>query len=156
MTRLSTPHHTSQHPRGDTLRDGHRDEGTVTAFTVILTTALLACTGLVLDGGLALTARVRAVGLAQEAARTGAQELDLAAYRTTGTLTLRPDTAVAAAQAYLTTAGATGTVIAGPTTVTVTVTLDQPTALLTLIGLRSLRLTGHATALATPRTPTGP
>jgi Flp pilus assembly protein TadG len=140
-------------PRRPRLR--REDDGTVTAFTVILTTALLACAGLVLDGGLTLTARVRAVGLAEEAARAGAQELDLHAYRTTGTVTLRPADAIAAAQAYLHAAGATGTATAGPATVTVTVHLDQRTGLLALVGVRSLHVTGHATAVATS-TLTGP
>jgi len=152
MTRSPSPDRATRRPG----RDRRKDEGTVTAFTVILTTALLACAGLVLDGGLALTARVRAVGLAQEAARAGAQEIDLAAYRTTGALTLRPDTAIATAQAYLTAAGATGTATATPTTVTVTVELDQPTGLLGLVGLSSLHITGHGTAVAAANTPAGP
>jgi Flp pilus assembly protein TadG len=120
----------------------------VTAFAVILTTALLACAGLVLDGGLALTARVRAVGLAQEAARAGAQELDLTAYRATGTVALRPDAAADTARAYLTAAGNGGQVTVTGTRVTVTVQIDQPTQLLALVGVRSLHVTGHATAAA--------
>src|SRR4051812_11079879 len=110
-----------------------RDEGTGTAFAVILTTALLACTRLVLDGGLAPPARVRAVGLAQEAARAGAQEIDLTVYRTTGALVLRPDAATTAARTYLTAAGATGQATATATTVTVTVQTEQPTTLLAAI-----------------------
>ena len=64
---------------GSRVAADRHDEGTVTAFVVILTTALLACAGLVLDGGLALTARVRAVNLAQEAARAGGSEVLLIA-----------------------------------------------------------------------------
>lgn len=128
----------------------------VTAFTVILTTALLACTGLVLDGGLALTARVRAVGLAQEAARAGAQELDLTAFRSTGTLTLRPAGAITTAQRYLSAAGATGTATASATTVTVTVRIEQPTGLLAMVGIGSLHVTGQATAVTAATTPIGP
>ena len=154
MTHPSPPRR-HPHPRPPDLgpslepRPGRREEGTATAFVVILTSALLACAGLVLDGGLALTARVRAVGIAQEAARAGVQELDLATYRTRGAVTLRPDAAVTAAENYLTAAGATGTATAGPTTVTVTVQLDQTTGLLTLVGIRSLHVTGTATAVAT-------
>jgi Flp pilus assembly protein TadG len=132
------------------------DEGTVTAFAVILTTALLACAGLVLDGGLALTARVRVVNLAQEAARAGAQELDLATYRTTGTVVLRPDAAATTARAYLAAAGVTGQVTTLGATVSVTVEADQPSQLLTLIGIRSLHVTGHASAVARDADPTAP
>jgi hypothetical protein len=128
------------------------DDGTVTAFTVILTTALLACAGLVLDGGLALAARVRAVTLAQEAARAGAQELDLTAYRTHGTLILRPDAADATAHAYLAAAGATGQVTTTGSTVTIAVQADQPSRLLQLFGVHTLHVTGHATAAAQPAT----
>ena len=50
------------------------DGGRVTAFVVVLMTAILALAGLALDGGLALAATVRAVGQAESAARAGAQE----------------------------------------------------------------------------------
>ena len=123
-----------------------RDEGTVTAFTVLLTTALLACAGLVLDGGLALSARVRAVAVAQEAARAGAQQVDLDAYRTSGTVALRPDAAIAAAAAHLAAVGVSGQVSATTDAVTVTVTTTQPTRLLGLIGVTALHVTGHASA----------
>ena len=152
----------------------HRDDaGMTTAFMVVLTTALLACAGLVLDGGLALSARVEAVDLAQEAARAGAQELDLTAYRATGRLALRPDAAAAAARQYLAAAAATaagapasgadnagantsgeqitGEVTTTATTVTVTVHSRRRTQLLALIGIGSLTVSGHASATARTR-----
>jgi len=131
-----------------TVRTAERDEGTVTAFAVILTSALLACIGLVVDGGLALTAKVRAVGLAQEAARSGAQDIDLTAYRANGRLALRQDAAIADARAFLTRAGATGTATATLDSVTVTVDTEQPTTLLRLVGITTLRVSAHATARA--------
>lgn len=83
------------------LRRLARDEqGRVTAFVVILSTACLLCAGLVLDGGMALAAKVRAIGQAQEAARAGAQQLDLTTYRDTSSVTLQPAAAIAAAQRY--------------------------------------------------------
>ena len=51
-----------------------RDDGTVTAYTVIITLAVLAFAGLVLDAGLAVTTKVNAVSVAQSAARAGARE----------------------------------------------------------------------------------
>ena len=68
-----------------------RDErGRVTAFVVVITTACLLFAGLVLDGGLALAAKTKAIGQAQEAARAGAQALDLATYRANGKARLDP------------------------------------------------------------------
>ncbi|HVV12112.1 pilus assembly protein TadG-related protein [Amycolatopsis sp.] len=120
--------------------------GRVTAFVVILVTAILLFAGLTLDGGLALAAKVRAIGEAQEAARAGAQEIDLAAYRANGALRLAPQQASAAARAYLAAAGHAGTVSVAGDTVNVTVTVSQSTRLLGLVGIDSLTVTGTGQA----------
>jgi len=124
------------------------DSGRVTAFTVVFAAAVLLFAGLVLDGGLALAAKVRAAGQAQEAARAGAQAIDLAAYRSTGTLRLDPDRAAALARGYLTAAQATGTatVTVGGNTVTVSIFTAQPTRLLGLVGVRSIQVTATGSA----------
>ncbi|WP_156755870.1 pilus assembly protein TadG-related protein [Actinokineospora pegani] len=122
------------------------DRGSVTAFVTALTAALLVVTGLVLDGGLALAATVRANGQAEAAARAGAQKLDLAGFRATGTLHLVPADAVAAARTYLATEGLTGTATATSGGVTVVVTATHPTQLLGLVGISSLHVHGEATA----------
>lgn len=120
--------------------------GKVTAFVVILVTAVLMFSGLVLDGGLALAAKVRAIGEAQEAARSGAQEIDLAAYRADGTLHLMPEQASTAARNYLAAAGHTGTVSIVGNTVNVSVSIHQHTQLLGLIGIGSITVTGTGEA----------
>lgn len=125
------------------------DSGRVTGFVVIVVTAALLFAGLVLDGGLALAAKVRAIGEAQEAARAGAQEIDLAAYRASNSLRLVPERASAAAHDYLAAAGHTGTVSVAGNTVDVTVTISQPTQLLGLTGIGSITVTG--TGRAEPR-----
>lgn len=122
------------------------DEGTVTAFVVVFVLALLLLAGLVIDGGLALAARIRAVDAAQAAARAGAQVLDLATYRATGQVRLEQVAAAADARAYLVAAGQTGTIITTPTTVRVTVTLTQRMQLLSLAGLRSITVSGTGIA----------
>lgn len=124
-------------------RDQH---GQVTAFVVVLATACLLFAGLVLDGGLALAAKTRAIGQAQAAARAGAQELDLSAYRATGEFRLDPTQAHAAAQRYLTTVDGTGTVAVTGNTVAVTVTVRVPTQLLGLVGINEITVTGHGHA----------
>jgi Flp pilus assembly protein TadG len=120
--------------------------GRVTAFVVILVTAVLLFSGLVLDGGLALAAKVRAMGEAQEAARSGAQQIDLTTYRANGTLRLNPQDADTAAHDYLTVAGHNGTVSVVDNTVIVSVTIDQPTQLLGLVGIGSITVTGTGQA----------
>ncbi|AHH98542.1 pilus assembly protein TadG-related protein [Kutzneria albida] len=122
------------------------ENGRVTAFVVITVAAALLFAGLVLDGGLALAAKVRAAGEAQEAARSGAQEIDLAAYRATGTLRLLPQQAGAAARSHLAAAGHIGTVSVAGNTVNVTVTVSQPTQLLGLVGIGSITVTGTGQA----------
>ncbi|SDN05828.1 hypothetical protein [Allokutzneria albata] len=123
----------------------------MTAFLVVLTTTILAAAGLVLDGGHALAAKIDALGLAREAARTGAQELDLDHLRSTGTVRLSPRASAAAAREFLREASRTGTASATSTTVTVIVTITRPTQLLRLLGITELTVT--ATATAQPRTP---
>lgn len=122
------------------------DEGRVTAFVVVLTIGILALAGLTLDGGLALAAKVKANGQAEAAARAGAQAIDLAAYRNTGTLTLVPDQAVADARSYLAAVGASGTVTVSGDTVTVIVTTSQRTQLLGMVGIASLSVHGQGSA----------
>jgi Flp pilus assembly protein TadG len=122
------------------------DRGSVSAFVSIFITALLLLTGLTLDGGLALATKARANGQAESAARAGAQAIDLATYRTTGTMRLLPAQADAAAQNYLARIGATGRVTVTDTTVTVNVTATRTTQLLGLIGIAELSVHGSASA----------
>ncbi len=122
------------------------DEGRATAFVVVLALGIFALAGLTLDGGLALSAKVKANGQAEAAARAGAQAIDLNAYRANGTLQLVPAEAVASAQSYLATVGASGTVTVSGDTVTVTVTASQPTQLLGMVGISSLAVHGEASA----------
>jgi len=121
----------------------------VTGFVVVVSAALVLLLGLVCDGGRALTARMRAINTAQEAARSAAQAVDLAVYRRTGQLTLDPARAAAAARGYLAGTGDTPvsvTVVADR--VTVTVGHAEDTQILRLAGLSRIQVTGTATAHA--------
>jgi len=124
------------------------DAGQITAFVVVMMAALILLAGLVLDGGLTLAARERALGEAQEAARAGAQAINLAVYRQDGTLMLTQAQAAADARSYLAGICATGTASATAITVTVTVTIVQPRQILDAAGLSAIAV--HATATATP------
>ncbi|BCJ63000.1 pilus assembly protein TadG-related protein [Polymorphospora rubra] len=124
------------------------DSGQVTAFAVVMTVALLAVAGLVLDAGLALTEKVRALDIAQAAARAGAQELDLYQYRTRDVAELDPNRAATAARAWLASAGVDGEATATTNTVTVTVRRTSRTQLLQIVGVRQLAVSATATATA--------
>jgi len=129
-------------------RTGSADRGHVTAFVILLVLAALLVAGLVLDGGLALSAKAEALDTAQEAARAGAQQLDLNLYRTQGIAQLDPAKAAAAAQAWLNSNGIDGQATATTTTVTVTVTRTTRTQLLQLVGIRQLHVSASASATA--------
>ena len=124
------------------------ESGMVTAFVVIFTLALVLMAGLVLDGGLALAAKVQAIDDAQAAARAGAQAIDIPTYRASGQITLDPAQAAADAERYLAAAGHTGTVSVNGKQVTVTVTITEPTQILSLAGINHLTETGTGTATA--------
>src|SRR3546814_6287344 len=100
----------SRHANADGhLRRTHRylpgrvvnERGSVTAFVVIMTSALLAMAGLVIDGGYALAAHRRAFNEAEAAARAGAQAVDLDTLRATGDVVLDAEEAERRALEYL-------------------------------------------------------
>lgn len=124
------------------------DRGQTTAFVAILAAAFILCLGLVTDGGGLMRARNEAATLAQEAARAGVQQLDWSSYREgTSEVALDASAASAAAQSFLSAAGATGTVAVSGDTVTVTCSVDYS---FTLLPMGST--TVDATATARPHT----
>lgn len=127
--------------------DLRRDDGSATAFTVVIVPALVLVAGLVLDLGLAMNTRVRALAVAEEAARAGAGALDPVQLRHGERPTLDPVRALAAARSYLAGVGDDGTVIATTSLVTVTVKVHQRAELLRLIGINSFSIAGTATAV---------
>src|SRR5690349_5320213 len=88
--------------------------------------------GMAYDGGEIVAAQARARDLAGNAARAGAQEIDLTALRATGRPELLPDAAEAAARSYLAEADATGEVRITDDRITVTVRVRQPMRILPL------------------------
>jgi Flp pilus assembly protein TadG len=126
------------------------DQGSATAWAtgIVVVVGLLA--GAVLDGGNAMAARVQALDIAQQAARAGANQLDLTALRNDGVVRLDQAAARTAAYQFLDQANATGTAAITATRVTVTVTGAQHTLLLQAIGVDSIGV--KATATAVPAT----
>jgi Flp pilus assembly protein TadG len=126
------------------------DRGDAVIWGILIIAVSLMLIGLVLDGGNAMAAKIRTWDIAQEAARAGANQLDLTALREHGQIRLDPIAAQAAAAQHLSAAAVTGTVSATTTDVTVTVTRSEPTLLLQAIGVKTIPVT--ATAHATPVT----
>ena len=107
-----------------------RERGSISVFIAVLGVAFVMVAGLALDGGRKLGALSDAHGLAVNAARAGAQSINIDAYHQTGIATLDPDAATRAATAYLAATGHSGDVAVTADTVTVTVHLRVRTTLL--------------------------
>jgi Flp pilus assembly protein TadG len=133
--------------RGGTCR-GDGDRGSLTLMLAVLFVALLALAGVVIDGGAKLTAAENAAAIAQEAARAGAGLVNEATAHQNGSFVVDQDQAVAAADAYLSGAGYNGRATAGPGVdeIQVMVRVSQPTKVLSIIGIDTIRATGRATA----------
>jgi uncharacterized membrane protein len=133
---------------GQRLRN---ESGAVLIAGLILTLALLMIIGTAVDIGNAFIIRRHLVALADQAALTGSQAIDLPALHQ-GTLALDPQTAQANALQSLAGAPAIN-VTASATQTTVAVHIDQTvsTIFLRLVGLARLHVA--ATATAAPRLP---
>src|SRR5574341_871463 len=92
----------------ESRRDPDPEAGGVLPLVAVLLVGLVAIAALVGDGGNALTAKRRAINLAEQAARAGAQELAPASLRTGRPYRLDPAAASRAAERYLARAGVGG------------------------------------------------
>lgn len=120
-----------------------RDEqGQLSIFVVVIAAALIVLGGLVIDGGYMLAASRRASAEADAAARSGAQALDVDAYRAGAPLRLDHTAAEAAARSYLAAVGHEGTVSVSDQRVDVEVRITQPLAILGVIGLGPVEVSG--------------
>lgn len=123
---------------------GQDDAGSITVLVVFLALSLVLVAGLVFDAGGALTDRQRANDIAAQAARYGADQVQPAPAGQTPLID--PSSAQAAAQRFLAQEGVSGTVQASTTQVSVTVTIEHHTALLSAAGIVTLTVEGTSTA----------
>jgi len=124
-----------------------RETGSLTLLLAVLIVPLLALAGMVIDGGRKLNQSASAYAVAQEAARAGAGLVDRSAAYSSGSFRVDQAQAVAAARAYLASAGYSGTVsFDGARRIRVTVTVTEHTLVLSLIGINTMTSTGSAVA----------
>jgi Flp pilus assembly protein TadG len=126
------------------------DYGAVSVYFVGLSVMLFVLAGLVIDGGSAINARQRAADEAEQAARTGANQIVEESLRARGgTPVIDDDRARAAIAEYM---AATGDyadpVLIDPQEVHVTVHSRTESTLLGLIGVSSFEVAATATARA--------
>jgi Flp pilus assembly protein TadG len=114
----------------------------VVGFAVVL----FAGAGLAIDGGRAINARDKATDVAEQAARAGANQLDQGSLRDDGLVVLDQGAARARADSFVTSAGYLPSTATSANTVTVRASATYRTALLGIIGLNSIDVSGIATA----------
>ncbi|MCG8971422.1 pilus assembly protein TadG-related protein [Streptomyces sp. CL12-4] len=124
------------------------DRGGVTVFVAVCVVALIGIIGVAVDGGGKMRATERADHVAGEAARAGGQAIDPTTAISGESIVVKPQDAIAAAQAYLRSVGATGTVSvsADGKTLTVHTAGSYATKFLPVVGIGSMPVTGHGSA----------
>ena len=154
-----TPTRQARHGSRQSARS---DEGAGAVLLLLLTPALFALGGLVLDGGRHLSARQHAADLAEQAARAGADHLDLTRLRAMDATSqsggaggpLDIPAAKAAACRFVTTTDPTATCTAAVSStpdgqrLTVRIRTTSSTVLLGLIGINQLHTDSTGSALA--------
>lgn len=128
-----------------TLLRTRREEGSLSAFFVLLAVILMAMIGLVVDSAGKYAEAEHAQLVASSSARAGVNAISGTA-QDTGTTSTNNRVAQAAAEDYLTAAGMTGTVTVNGTTVTVTVYSTYDTRFVSLLGITQLPAEATATA----------
>lgn len=120
-----------------------RDRGVVSGFVVGLALSLFVMAGLAIDSGRLVAARTTAADHAENAARLAAQEITLIRL---GVRTIDPNRARSVASMYFERHGVVGEVIVSHQSVAVTVTAEQETTLLHLVGIDARTVSATRTA----------
>lgn len=128
------------------MRGLNNERGAMSTFLAVIALSLLMAAGLAVDGGRKIAALREASHIADNAARAGAQAVDVDTLRTTGVLVVDADQATTNAEVYLTSVGHTGSVTVATDTVTVTVSVTVDAVLLP-IGDITVTATETATAV---------
>jgi hypothetical protein len=124
------------------------EAGTVTLTVLVMMLGFAAMLGLMVDGNGRLNARERADAIAQQAARAGGQAIDPGSAVSGQRIYVTPQSAAAAAQAYLHAEHMTGTVTvsANGETVTVNLTTTYTPLFLSAFGFGPWQVPGEGSA----------
>lgn len=137
-----------------TSRGWSRGEaGSASVFVIGMAIVLFVCAGLVVDGGLAINARMRVADDAEQASRAGADSLDIDVLRETGTIVIDEGLARQRAASYLADRGYSPgqfAVNVDGGTVDVTVRDRTKTMILGLVGIGEYNV--EAGAVSNPET----
>jgi Flp pilus assembly protein TadG len=117
-----------------------RDErGSATVFVIGFAIVLFLCAGLVIDGGLAINKRMRIADDAEQAARIGADSIDVNEFRRSETLRIDQQLARSRISGYMADLGYGGgnwTADIGPDEVSVSVQDTSKTFILNLVNVK--------------------
>ena len=117
-------------------------------FMLGFATVLMVGAGLVVDGGLALNGRQRLADDAEQAARSGANAIDVAVLRDTGVLAVNEAAATDLAVNFLSERGYSNIAVGvNGNVVTVSAQGTVDTAILSLIGIDQFTISAEATAV---------
>lgn len=123
------------------------EDGAVLVGGLLLAVAMVIVIGLAVDLGRAFVVRRDLASIADQAALTGSEAIDIPALHEDGRVLLDPTLARTEALSVVDAeAGVRGSATASTDRVSVTVRRRVPTMLLALAGLRSLTVTADATA----------
>lgn len=133
-----------------TTKDGAQEEGSALVWVVLCLPMLFALLGLIFDGGAAIAGSQQADNVADQAARAGADQLNVSAARSQQSLFGSADSARASRAAcdYVNVAlpGASCAVTANADTVTVAVASTVPTQFFGVIGIHTMNIDGSGSA----------
>jgi Flp pilus assembly protein TadG len=125
----------------------------MSVFTVLFSVVVFLLAGLLVDGGAAINARLRAADIAEQAARAGADQIDVDHLRTTGQTRLLDEGQVCArADEVIAAQGGDGvaadscSVEQGGAAVTVAVNVSWTAFFLGALGFPGTEMRGEATA----------
>lgn len=127
------------------------DQGSISIFMAAAAFVMIVLVGLAVDLGGRVYDQQRLGDVADQAARTGGEQVQAGTVIQGGPVTLNTAAAAAAARQYLATAGVAGTVsITDGDTIEVDTTGSYPTKFLSIIGIVSLPVHGRSQAQLIP------